>query len=96
MTPSIRARVGDYRLHEALALPNVASMRCNYYFSFDYHQKRPRTALHRIGWQESPEYAIGKRDQASADLLLARVAHVTDDHIPSSPVISCPHTSTPC
>ena len=25
---------------------------------------------------------IGKRDQASADVLLARVAHVTDDHIP--------------
>ena len=27
-------------------------------------------------------FVIGKRDQASADLLVARVAHVTDDHLP--------------
>jgi hypothetical protein len=27
-------------------------------------------------------FVIGKRDQASADLLLARVAYVTDDYIP--------------
>ena len=26
-----------------------------------YHQKRARAALHRIGWQESPEYAFGSR-----------------------------------
>src|SRR5215510_8482284 len=30
----------------------------------------------------NPIRAIGKRDQAGADLLLARVAHVTDDFIP--------------
>src|SRR2546426_11420685 len=33
-------------------------------------------------WRLVLAFVIGKRDQASADLLLARVAHVTDDHIP--------------
>ena len=33
-------------------------------------------------WRLVLACVIGKRDQASADLLLARVAHVTDDHIP--------------
>jgi IS1 family transposase/transposase-like protein len=33
-------------------------------------------------WRLVLAFVIGKRDQASADLLLARVAHVTDDYIP--------------
>ena len=33
-------------------------------------------------WRLVLAFVIGKRDQASADLLLARVAHVTDNHIP--------------
>jgi hypothetical protein len=33
-------------------------------------------------WRLALAFVIGKRDQASADLLLARVAHVTDKHIP--------------
>ena len=33
-------------------------------------------------WRLVLAFVIGKRDQASADLLLARVAHVTDEHIP--------------
>ncbi len=33
-------------------------------------------------WRLVVAFVIGKRDQASADLLLARVAHVTDDHLP--------------
>ena len=33
-------------------------------------------------WRLVLAFVIGKRDQASADLLLARVAHVTDDHLP--------------
>jgi hypothetical protein len=34
------------------------------------------------GWRVVLAFVIGKRDQAGADLLLARVAHVTDDSIP--------------
>ena len=33
-------------------------------------------------WRLVLAFVIGKRDQANADLLLARVAHVTDNHIP--------------
>jgi len=33
-------------------------------------------------WRLVLAVVIGKRDQAHADLLLARVAHVTDHHIP--------------
>jgi IS1 family transposase len=33
-------------------------------------------------WRLVLAFVMGKRDQASADLLLARVAHVTDDSIP--------------
>src|SRR5207247_6643106 len=33
-------------------------------------------------WRLVLAFVIGKRDQAGADLLLARVAHVTDDSIP--------------
>jgi transposase-like protein/IS1 family transposase len=33
-------------------------------------------------WRLVLAFVIGKRDQAGADLLLARVAHVTDDFIP--------------
>jgi len=33
-------------------------------------------------WRLVLAFVIGKRDQANADLLLARVAHVTDHHIP--------------
>jgi IS1 family transposase len=33
-------------------------------------------------WRLVLAFVIGKRDQASADLLLARVAHVTDNYIP--------------
>jgi len=33
-------------------------------------------------WRLVLAFVIGKRDQAGADLLLSRVAHVTDDHIP--------------
>jgi len=33
-------------------------------------------------WRLVLAFVIGKRDQAGADLLLARVAHVTDDAIP--------------
>ena len=33
-------------------------------------------------WRWVLAFVIGKRDQASADVLLARIAHVTDDHIP--------------
>jgi IS1 family transposase len=33
-------------------------------------------------WRVVLAFVIGKRDQAGADLLLARVAHVTDDFIP--------------
>jgi IS1 family transposase len=33
-------------------------------------------------WRLVLAFVIGKRDQANADLLLARVAHVTDDHLP--------------
>ena len=33
-------------------------------------------------WRLVLACVIGKRDQASADLLVARVAHVTDDHLP--------------
>lgn len=33
-------------------------------------------------WRLVLAFVIGKRDQASADLLLARVAHVTDEHLP--------------
>jgi len=33
-------------------------------------------------WRLVLAFVIGKRDQASAEVLLARVAHVTDDHIP--------------
>lgn len=33
-------------------------------------------------WRLVGAFVIGKRDQANADLLLARVAHVTDDHLP--------------
>jgi IS1 family transposase len=33
-------------------------------------------------WRVVVAFVIGKRDQAGADLLLARVAHVTDDSIP--------------
>src|SRR6266498_279345 len=33
-------------------------------------------------WRVVLAFVIGKRDQAGADLLLARVAHVTDDSIP--------------
>jgi hypothetical protein len=35
-----------------------------------------------IVWRLVLAFAIGKRDQASADLLLPRVAHVPDDHLP--------------
>jgi hypothetical protein len=34
------------------------------------------------GWRLVLAVVIGKRDQARADVLLARVAHVTEDHIP--------------
>ena len=33
-------------------------------------------------WRLVVAFVIGKRDQANADLLLARVAHVTDDSMP--------------
>jgi IS1 family transposase len=33
-------------------------------------------------WRLVLAFVIGKRDQAGADLLLSRVAHVTDEHIP--------------
>ena len=33
-------------------------------------------------WRVVLAFVIGKRDQAGADVLLARVAHVTDDAIP--------------
>lgn len=33
-------------------------------------------------WRLVLAFGIGKRDQAGADVLLARVAHVTDDSIP--------------
>ena len=33
-------------------------------------------------WRVVLAFVIGKRDQAGADLLLARVAHVTDGSIP--------------
>jgi IS1 family transposase len=33
-------------------------------------------------WRLVVAFVMGKRDQASADVLLAWVAHVTDDHIP--------------
>ena len=33
-------------------------------------------------WRLVLAFVIGKRDQAGADLLLARVAHVTDDSLP--------------
>ena len=33
-------------------------------------------------WRLVLAFVIGKRDQAGADVLLARVAHVTDDSIP--------------
>ncbi len=33
-------------------------------------------------WRLVVAFVMGKRDQASADWLLARVAHVTDDHLP--------------
>jgi len=36
-------------------------------------------------WRLVLAFVIGKRDQAGADLLLARVAHVTDDAIPFFP-----------
>jgi IS1 family transposase len=36
-------------------------------------------------WRLVLAFVIGKRDQAGADLLLARVAHVTDDFIPLFP-----------
>jgi hypothetical protein len=34
------------------------------------------------GWRLVLAFVIGKRNQANADWLLARVAHVTDPHIP--------------
>lgn len=34
------------------------------------------------GWRLVLAVVIGKRDQASADVLLARVAHVADDYLP--------------
>jgi IS1 family transposase len=33
-------------------------------------------------WRRGLAFVIGKRDQVSADLLLARVAHATDEYIP--------------
>src|SRR5204863_6352649 len=33
-------------------------------------------------WRLVVAFVVGKRDQASANLLLERVAHVTDEHIP--------------
>ena len=33
-------------------------------------------------WRVVLAFVIGKRDQAGADVLLARVAHVTDDSMP--------------
>ena len=41
-------------------------------------------------------FVIGKRDQAGADVLLARVAHVTDDAFRCSPAISSRHIGTLC
>ena len=47
-------------------------------------------------WRVVLAFVIGKRDQAGADLLLARVAHVTDDAIPLFTSDQLPHTGTPC
>ena len=46
MPSGVRARVGDYRLHQARDLPDVVSMHCNFYFSFNYHQKGTRIHLY--------------------------------------------------
>jgi len=35
--------VGDYRWHRARALPVIASMHCHFCFTYNYHQKWPRT-----------------------------------------------------
>ena len=36
-------------------------------------------------WRVVLAFVIGKRDQAGAEVLLARVAHVTDDAMPLCP-----------
>jgi len=43
--------VGDYRWHRARALPVIASMHCHFCFTYNYHQKWPRTGLLWNQWQ---------------------------------------------
>ena len=47
-------------------------------------------------WRMVLAFVIGKRDQVRGDVLLARVAHVTNDPIPFFTYDQFPGTSTPC
>jgi hypothetical protein len=68
-------------LHQALDLPDVMYMRCICYVSFNYHQKRPRIALHRIEWQKSVEYALGTHLlHARRFLMIEHLPEGLDDH----------------
>ena len=67
--------MGDYRWHRARALPVIASMHCHFCFTYNYHQKWPRTTFPWTGWQKSVEYAVevtpaNTSDQAGARRLL--------------------------